>query len=120
MSFNGPLSLYMMTTLVASLDQTLNGWEKGGIVGVAGIIVAALWRRDNERTKLERARQLAAEKERLAVQKDLLQAHKDHAATVQGILMADFEAKHRLSAALENLTSKVEAVPCHKITTSGQ
>lgn len=112
MTYNGPVWLCTMTTLLASLDQSLNGWEKGGIVVGAGVIVAALWKRDTERTKREAARQLAAEKERLDVQKKLLEETKGNAANIQALLVASMTTQNESTAAIRAFTAKLESVGC--------
>lgn len=112
MVYNGPVWLCAVTTLLASLDETLNGWEKGGIVVGCGIVVGALWRNEIVRTKQERTRLLAVEKERLDVQKKLLEETKGNAVNIQALLVASMTSQNEATAAIRAFTAKLDSVGC--------
>jgi hypothetical protein len=108
-------------TLLADAQPVFTNWEKLGIIGIMAIGIGWLARRDFVRDRDERKRVTDLETERLNVQKELLQAHKDNAANMQAMMLSQFQATHAtaesqaaVAEALENLTEKVDSVPCHK------
>lgn len=110
-----------LLAVLASAPPVIGTWEKAGIVTIMAVGIGWLARRDYMRDRAEKLSRDALEKERLSIQKQLLQAHKDNAATLQGLIIADFEAKHAqaessadLASALRELTSKINSTPCSK------
>lgn len=96
--------------------------ERWGIAAIMGIIAWILWKRSETRDREERKEKAEAEakerariekleNERLDIQKQLLEEHRNNSANMQALVVADMQSRVELKAALEGLTDRIESLP---------